>query len=164
MIFGEPWGAKASRHLSTGEDKPRKNLTQETCPDRGTNPGSLRDRRACYHLSHSGGHVTWLREMRGLLPLAQAWSLGSSYSQSNQQETEQSTVHCVMLSTWSQCLCVPILSSCISILFYISGFQIVVRKRVTFRWYASSFQRNIWRRNKRYTVHTFSGSMRNIKV
>ena len=26
---------------------------------------------------------------------------------------------------------------------YISGFQIVVRKRVTFRWYASSFQRNI---------------------
>ena len=39
----------------------------------------------------------------------------------------------------------------VSILLYISGFQIVVRKRVTFRWYASSFQRNIWRRNKRYT-------------
>ena len=34
----------------TGEEKPRKNLTQETCPDRG-----LRDKRACYHLLHSGG-------------------------------------------------------------------------------------------------------------
>ena len=30
----------------TGKEIPRKNLTQETCPDRGTNPGSLRDRRA----------------------------------------------------------------------------------------------------------------------
>ena len=28
----------------TGEEKPRKNLTQETCPDRGSNPGPLRDR------------------------------------------------------------------------------------------------------------------------
>ena len=39
----------------TGEEKPRKNLTQETYPDWGSNPGPLRDRRACYHLSHSGG-------------------------------------------------------------------------------------------------------------
>ena len=31
----------------TGEEKPRKNLTQETCPDRESNPGLLRDRRAC---------------------------------------------------------------------------------------------------------------------
>ena len=29
----------------------------------------------------------------------QAWPLGASYAQSNQQETEQSTVQCVMLST-----------------------------------------------------------------
>ena len=35
---------------------PEKNLTQETCPDRGSNPGPLRDKRACYHLLHSGGH------------------------------------------------------------------------------------------------------------
>ena len=28
----------------TGEEKPRKNLTQETCPDRGSNPGPLRAR------------------------------------------------------------------------------------------------------------------------
>ena len=40
----------------TGEEKPRKNLTQETCPDRGSNPGPLRDRRAFYCLSHSDGH------------------------------------------------------------------------------------------------------------
>ena len=34
----------------TGEEKPRKILTQETCPDRGSNPGPLRDKRACYQL------------------------------------------------------------------------------------------------------------------
>ena len=34
---------------------PEKNFTQETCPDRGSNPGPLRDKRACYHLLHSGG-------------------------------------------------------------------------------------------------------------
>ena len=39
----------------TGEEKPRKNLTQETCPDRRSDPGPLRDKRACYHLLHSGG-------------------------------------------------------------------------------------------------------------
>ena len=36
---------------------PKKNLTQETCHDRGSNPGPLRDKRACYHLLHSGGHI-----------------------------------------------------------------------------------------------------------
>ena len=34
----------------------RKNLTQETCPDRGSNPGPLRERRACYRLPQGGGH------------------------------------------------------------------------------------------------------------
>ena len=34
---------------------PEKNLAQETCPDRGSNPGPLRDKRACYHFLHSGG-------------------------------------------------------------------------------------------------------------
>ena len=42
------------------EEKPRKNLTQETCPDRGSNPGTLRDRRTCYRLAHSGGLNTFL--------------------------------------------------------------------------------------------------------
>ena len=32
------------------------NFTQETCPDRGLNPGPLRGRRACYHMHHSGVH------------------------------------------------------------------------------------------------------------
>ena len=50
-----PWRPKVSWHLSTGEEKPRKNLTQETCSDRGSNPGPLRDKRAYYHLGHSGG-------------------------------------------------------------------------------------------------------------
>ena len=52
MIFGDLGGPKASRHLSYRWGK---NLTQETCPDRGSNSGPLRDRLACYHLVHSGG-------------------------------------------------------------------------------------------------------------
>ena len=55
MIFGDPVGLKLPYSRLTGEEKPRKNLTQETCPDRGSNPGPLRDKRACYHLFHSGG-------------------------------------------------------------------------------------------------------------
>ena len=37
------------------EEKSRENLTQETCPDWGSKPGLVRDRRACYRLLHSGG-------------------------------------------------------------------------------------------------------------
>ena len=55
MIFGDLGGLKLPGICLTGEEKPRKNLTQETCPDRGSNPGPLRNRRACYRLSHSGG-------------------------------------------------------------------------------------------------------------
>ena len=47
MIFGDLGGLKLPDISLTGEEKPRKNLTQETCPDRGSNPGPLRDRRAC---------------------------------------------------------------------------------------------------------------------
>ena len=54
MIFV---GLKFPDICLTGEEKPRKNLTQETCPDRGSNHGPLRNRRACYCLSHSGGPV-----------------------------------------------------------------------------------------------------------
>ena len=56
MIFGDLGGLKLPDISLTGEEKPRKYLTQETCPDRGSNPGPLRDRRACYRLPHSGGH------------------------------------------------------------------------------------------------------------
>ena len=55
FIFGNLVGLKFPDICVTGEEKPRKNLTQETCPDRGSNPGPLHDRRACYCLSHSGG-------------------------------------------------------------------------------------------------------------
>ena len=54
MIFGDLEGLKFPDICLTGEEKLRKNLTQETCPDRGSNPGPLRDRRACYCQSHSG--------------------------------------------------------------------------------------------------------------
>ena len=55
MIFGDLGGLKLPDICLTGEEKIRKNLTQEICPDRGSNPDPLRDRRACYHLAHSCG-------------------------------------------------------------------------------------------------------------
>ena len=55
MIFRDLGGLKLPYICLTGEEKPRKNLTQETCPDRGSNAGPLRDRRACYRQAHSGG-------------------------------------------------------------------------------------------------------------
>ena len=45
MIFGDLVGLKLPDIRVTDEEKPRKNLTQETCPDRGSNPGPLRERR-----------------------------------------------------------------------------------------------------------------------
>ena len=50
IIFGDLGGLKIPDICLAGEEKLRKNLTQETCPDRGSNTGSLRDRRACYRL------------------------------------------------------------------------------------------------------------------
>ena len=55
MISGDVAGLKLPDICLTGEEKPRKNLTQETCPDQGSNPGLLRDKRTSYHLFHSGG-------------------------------------------------------------------------------------------------------------
>ena len=55
MIFGDLRGHKVSRHLSYGWGKTPKNLTQETCSDRGSNTGPLRDRRAHYRLFHRCG-------------------------------------------------------------------------------------------------------------
>ena len=55
MIYGDLVGLKLPDICLTGEEKPRKNLTQETCPDRGSNPGALHDKHAYYHLLHSGG-------------------------------------------------------------------------------------------------------------
>ena len=47
MVFGGPWGLKLPDICLTGKDKPRENLSQETCPDQGSNPDPLRDGRAC---------------------------------------------------------------------------------------------------------------------
>ena len=55
MIFRDLGGLKLSHICLTGKEKPQKNLTQETYPDQGSNPGPLRERRACYRLSYSGG-------------------------------------------------------------------------------------------------------------
>ena len=49
-------GLKFPNICPKGEEKSRKTLTQETCPDRGSKPGPLRDKRAFYRLFHSGGH------------------------------------------------------------------------------------------------------------
>ena len=57
MIFGDLVGLKLPDIRLIGEEKLRKNLTQETCPDRGSNLGPLRDKRACYRLFHSGGPI-----------------------------------------------------------------------------------------------------------
>ena len=54
------WGPKVSWHLSDRWGKTPKNLTQETCPDLGSNPGLLCDKRACYHLLHSCGLNQWI--------------------------------------------------------------------------------------------------------
>ena len=58
MIFGDLgtlWAEIFPTFLLQVKKNPQ-NLTQETCPDRGSNPGPLRDKRACYRLLHSGGH------------------------------------------------------------------------------------------------------------
>ena len=55
MTLGDLVGLKLPDICLTGEEKPRKNLTQETCPNRGSNPGPLRDKHACCCLEHSGG-------------------------------------------------------------------------------------------------------------
>ena len=57
MIFGDLGGLKLTDICLTGEANTRKNLTQETCPDRGSNPGPLRDKRTFFHLLHSGGRL-----------------------------------------------------------------------------------------------------------
>ena len=51
MIFGDRGGLKLPDICLTGEEK---TLAQES-PDRGSNPGPLRDRRACCRIAYSGG-------------------------------------------------------------------------------------------------------------
>ena len=55
MIFGTLWALTFLTIALQVRKNPGKNLTQETCPDRGSNPGPLQDKCACYHSLHSGG-------------------------------------------------------------------------------------------------------------
>ena len=54
-MSGDRLGLKFPDICLMGEEKPQKNLTQETCPDRESNPGPLRERRIRYPLLHNGG-------------------------------------------------------------------------------------------------------------
>ena len=56
MIFGDLWGLKLPDNCLTGEEKPEKTSPRKR-PDRGSDPGPLRDRRACYRLPHNGGQT-----------------------------------------------------------------------------------------------------------
>ena len=56
MIFWDLVRLNFPEICLTGEKNSGKNLTQETCPDRGSYPFPLCDRRACYRLPRSGGH------------------------------------------------------------------------------------------------------------
>ena len=53
IILGDLVGLKLPGICLIGQEKSRKNLTLETCPDGGSNPGPLPDSRAC----HSGGQI-----------------------------------------------------------------------------------------------------------
>ena len=55
MNSGDLGGLNLPESCRIDEEKPQKNLTQEICPDWGSNPGPLCDKCACYHLLHSGG-------------------------------------------------------------------------------------------------------------
>ena len=56
MIFGDLVGLMLPDICLTGEEKPQKKPHPGNCPNRGSNLGPLHNKRACYHLSHSGGH------------------------------------------------------------------------------------------------------------
>ena len=64
MIFGDLGGLKLPDICLTGDEKPRKNLAQETCPDWGLYLGPLHDKRACYHLLHSGGPINLIYHLK----------------------------------------------------------------------------------------------------
>ena len=80
MIFGDLGGLKLLDICLTGGEKPRKKPHQETCPDRGSNPGQLRDRRACYYLAHNGGLLSWKLSFISLVHDTMGPVLGSKQS------------------------------------------------------------------------------------
>ena len=57
IIFGDLGGLKFPDIRLTGEKKLRKKPHPGNLSLPGIEPGPLRDKRACYHLLHSGGHL-----------------------------------------------------------------------------------------------------------
>ena len=80
MIFRDLGGLKLLNICLTGEEKPQKNLTQETCPNWGSNPGPLHDRHACYHLAHSGGQDESCIGIYCMAEILWVWRLVSTMS------------------------------------------------------------------------------------
>ena len=70
MRLGDLGGLKLPDLCRTGDEKPRKNPTKETCPDRGSNPGPLHDRHACYRLLNSGGRHLFANVEKKIAQLA----------------------------------------------------------------------------------------------
>ena len=110
-MFGDFGGLKLPDICLTGEEKPRKNLTQETCSDRGTNPGTLRDRRACCCLAHSDGPahgaqfistVLVLVKLGFLVPLKYSYIMFSGCATAilQQRDKEDRLVHYRQEESW----------------------------------------------------------------
>ena len=59
IIFGDLVGLTFPDICLADDEKPRKNLTQETCPDRGSNPSPLRD---CTHRLHNILYTVYIFE------------------------------------------------------------------------------------------------------
>ena len=78
-IWG-PCGLKFPDICLTGEEKPRKNLTQETCPELGSNLGLLHDRCTCYCLLHSSGLETICFSLNSVLSFKHSFFLLSEPS------------------------------------------------------------------------------------
>ena len=65
MIFGDHVDLKLPDIRLTGDEKPRKNLNQETCPDRESNPGPLRGKRGFDDIKQM--MTRWLRNQISVL-------------------------------------------------------------------------------------------------
>ena len=96
MIFGDLGGRKLPDICLAGEEKPRKHLTQETCPDRGSNPGPLRDRRACYRLPHNA-EIFYVNH--SVLPKGRSSTANSAFSTLPSSQPSFWYIHIVHLSS-----------------------------------------------------------------
>ena len=75
MICRDLVGLKLPDICLVDEEKPQKNLTQETCPDQGLNPGPLCDKHSCYCLLYSSG---WTQLIKSVV--LQPWRAKANWS------------------------------------------------------------------------------------